>query len=489
MSWTPRQLTTSPGAAAVFEFDANDPSDVALASDGTVHRVKNSLDPSQTLVAIVASAGNGILIANNSGVDGTRRVLEFHPTRINASIYDPLTNWLSAGGVNGSAGRALVDLANSSDLSTDGAFTTIIAMDIDKSFTYAAGPIWGSLAPLQYAQIRYNGYSDVAGGQIFDSSLNGALAQDTVAAGWHVMTMIKAGDVLTYRLDGRHVAATKINSTLPFAANDFMIGGGLPPASSTSAGAENGVPPHFVGEFQAYRGVLAGTDLTNAEALAGNSIGLSIDGSTPPAAAASIDNAARPSEQPAGLPSAKNFGVTNTITGVTSQETGQPYSGPVSYLTTEYVAITQDSLNITSAVPNAFIVTGLGDDAVDTSEAAGSNVISAGGGSNFITGGSGDNTVFVDVRDPVDVWDTITDFHADDAVTLYGMTPSQMYSWLDNLGAIGYTGLTMMSGVPGQSNATLTMTGYSTSDLNNGRLSVAYGGQETANPYLIIQGH
>jgi hypothetical protein len=482
MTWTPRQLTTSPGASAVFEFDANDADDVALSSDDTVHRVKNSLDPGQTLVAQVATGGNGILIDNNSGADGERRVLEFHPTQINASNYDPSTNWLSAGGVDGSAGRTLVDLANSANLSTSGSFTTIIALDIDKNYTYAAGPLWGSLVLLQYAQIRYNGISDVAGGEVFDSHITGAVAQGSVAAGWHVMTMIKAGDTVTYRLDGHEVATAKITSTLPFTADDFMIGGGLPPASSESAGAENGVPPHYVGEFQAYSGVLAGTDLTNAEDLAAGSIGLPIGGSRPPPAA-STDNAAAPAAP------GSTFSVTDTVTGRTTQQAGQAYTGPVTYLTSEYVAVTQDSLNITSSVPNAFIVTGAGNDAVDTSKAGGSNVISAGGGSNFITGGGGNNTLFLDVRSPVDVWDTNTDFHAGDAITLYGMTPSQMYSWWDNLGAAGYTGLTIMMQVAGQPNATLTMTGYTTADLNNGKLSLAFGGQGTANPYLLLQGH
>jgi hypothetical protein len=482
MAWTPRQLTTSPGASAVFEFDANDADDVALSSDDTVHRVKNSLNPGQTLVAQVATGGNGILIDNNSGADGERRVLEFHPTQINASNYDPSTNWLSAGGVDGSAGRTLVDLANSANLSTSGSFTTIIALDIDKNYTYAAGPLWGSLVLLQYAQIRYNGISNVAGGEVFDSHITGAVAQGSVAAGWHVMTMIKAGDTVTYRLDGHEVATAKITSTLPFTADDFMIGGGLPPASSESAGAENGVPPHYVGEFQAYSGVLAGTDLTNAEDLAAGSIGLPIGGSRPPPAA-STDNAAAPAAP------GSTFSVTDTVTGRTTQQAGQAYTGPVTYLTSEYVAVTQDSLNITSSVPNAFIVTGAGNDAVDTSKAGGSNVISAGGGSNFITGGGGNNTLFLDVRSSVDVWDTNTDFHAGDAITLYGMTPSQMYSWWDNLGAAGYTGLTIMMQVAGQPNATLTMTGYTTADLNNGKLSLAFGGQGTANPYLLLQGH
>ncbi len=487
MTWTPRQLATSPGATAVWEFDANDPADVANAPDGTVHRVKNSLDPDQTLVAMVASGGNGIFIDDHSGADGIRRVLEFHPTKISAADYDPSTNWLSAGGVNGSAGRALVNLANSTNLSTAGSFTTIIALDIDKNYTYAAGPIWGSLAPqLQYAQLRYNGFSNVAGAEIFDSHQAGAVAQNTISAGWHVMTMIKAGDVLTYRLDGHQVAATKITSTLPFTADDFMIGGGLPPASSPSAGAENGVPPHYVGEFQAYSGVLAGSDLTNAEALAAGSIGLSINGSQPPAVASTDTSTELATAAPAPT---GNFTVTDTITGVTTQAAGQAYTGPVTYLTSEYVAITQDSLNIASSVPNAFIVTGAGNDAVDTSKAGGQNVISAGGGSNFITGGAGSNTMFMDVRSAVDVWDTNTDFHAGDAITLYGMTPSQMYSWWNNLGASGYTGLTMLMQDPGHPNATLTMTGYTTADLSNGRLSMGYGGQDTTNPYLLIQAH
>ena len=284
------------------------------------------------------------------------------------------------------------------------------------------------------------------------------------------MTMIKSPDAVIYRLDGREIATAKITSTLPFTANDFMIGGGFPPASSPSAGAENGVPPPYVGEFQAYSGVLAGTDLINAEDLAAGSIGLSINGSQPP-------------------PVVGNFSVTDTITGVTTQEAGQAYTGPVTYLTSEYVAITQDSLNITSSVPNAFIVTGAGNDSVDASKAGGSNVISPGGGSNFITAGGGDNTLFLDVRSSAaDAWDTQTDFHAGDAITLYGMTPSQMYSWWDNLGAAGYTGLTMLVQAPGQPNETLTMTNYSTADLSNGRLSLAYGGQGTADPYLLISG-
>ena len=281
-AWTPETLTTSPGAKAVFEFNANDPGSTVLDGNGAVLRVLNSVDPKESLAAEVATAGNPIVIKEGSGADGDRRVLQFHASKISPGTYDASTDWLGAGAVNGiggSAGSGLVDLANSTDLATTGSFTTIIGLYIDKSYSYEAGPIWGSLAspgPLQYAQLRYNNGSQEAGAQITDSNLVGANAQSTISAGWHVMTMIKDDGTLVYRLDGQPIAATTITSTDAFKANDFLIGGGFPPASSSSAGAENGVPPPYIGEFQAYSGVLAGTDLVNAEKLAGTAIGLNL---------------------------------------------------------------------------------------------------------------------------------------------------------------------------------------------------------------------
>ena len=283
-AWTPETLTTSPGAKAVFEFNANNPNDTITNSNGAVTSVINSLDPSQSLKVELATDGNPVTIAENSGAEGESRVLQFHATTINPNNYDATTDWLGAGGVNGSAGSTLVDLANSPDLATTGSFTTIIALYIDKSYSYEAGPIWGSLStpgPLQYAQLRYNNGSGEAGAQITDSNLVAADAQSTISAGWHVMTMIKDDGTLTYRLDGHTIATTTITSTDSFTASDFLIGGGFPPASGSSPGQENGVPPPDIGEFQAYSGVLAGTDLVNAEKLAGNSVGLNLSPSAP----------------------------------------------------------------------------------------------------------------------------------------------------------------------------------------------------------------
>ena len=321
-NWTPETLTSSPGAAVVFEFDANNPALVATGANGAVGSVLNSVNTAESLTARTGSSGNPILVANNSGADGKSRVLQFQATKISPNNADPSTNWLSAGGVNGSAGSALVDLANSSNLSSNGSFTAVIALDIDKSYSYEAGPIWGTLAspgPLQYAQLRVNDGSGAEGAGLTDSNLVGSNASGTVTAGWHVMTMIKTGNTLTYRLDGQLVATSKITSTASFTAQDFMIGGGFPPSSSSSAGAENGVPAPYVGEFQAYSGVLSGTDLANAEKLAGNSIGLSLNPTVPNAATIALS-------APGTVPEASSgAGVTVTETVSTTGLTGSIY--------------------------------------------------------------------------------------------------------------------------------------------------------------------
>ncbi len=325
-AWTPETLSTSPGAQAVFEFNANNPNIAAVASDGTVHSVLNSVNTSQSLTAEVASGGNGIVVADNSGADGTHRLLQLHATKISPNSYDPTTDWLGAGGVNGTAGSALVNLANSTNLSTNGSFTTIIAMKIDASYSYEAGQIWGALATpgqLQYAQLRVNLSSGVQGANITDSNMVGtsAGAKNDVTAGWHVLTMIKTAGTLTYRLDGKQVATSAITSTDAFTAQDFLIGGGFPPASSADAYRENGVPPPFIGEFQAYSGVLSGSDLANAENLAGNSIGLTLTPSVPVTSSPAIALSSPGTVQEASV----GAGVTITETVTTTNLSGSVY--------------------------------------------------------------------------------------------------------------------------------------------------------------------
>jgi phospholipase/lecithinase/hemolysin len=167
--------------------------------------------------------------------------------------------------------------------------------------------------------------------------------------------------------------------------------------------------------------------------------------------------------------------VTDTTTGQTSAPIGQPYTGPVSGLQEQYVNITSDSLNIAATTPNWFIASGSGNDAIAVS--SGTNVVDGGTGSNFLTGGAGDDTFFTDDRGLGSVlWDTVNNFHAGDAATIWGVTPSDFaLSWVNGQGATGYTGLTLHVTAAGVPTASLTLTGLTSADLTNGTLTVSYG--------------
>jgi Ca2+-binding RTX toxin-like protein len=177
--------------------------------------------------------------------------------------------------------------------------------------------------------------------------------------------------------------------------------------------------------------------------------------------------------------------VVDTTTGQPVSATGQPYAGPVAGLTSQYLNITTDSLNISVSTPNWFIHSGSGNDAIQVS--SGTNVLDGGTGSNFLTGGSGSDTFFVDDRGPTaDIWSTVNNFHAGDAATIWGVTPNDFsLAWFDGQGAPGFTGLTLHATSPGRPTASLTLAGFTSGALNNGQLSVIYG-TSGASPYMYI---
>jgi hypothetical protein len=180
---------------------------------------------------------------------------------------------------------------------------------------------------------------------------------------------------------------------------------------------------------------------------------------------------------------AEQYQVTDMTTGVEDWENGQVYSGPVANLKSEFVAISTDNLNITATGPNDFIRTGSGNDAINVSqdEAGGYNVLDGGTGSNFLVGGVLSNrtvdTFFVDDRGPTSsIWSTVVNFHSGDAATIWGITPSDFtLSWVDGQGASGYTGLTLHATAAGVPTASLTLAGFTSADLTNGKLAVSFG--------------
>jgi plastocyanin len=173
----------------------------------------------------------------------------------------------------------------------------------------------------------------------------------------------------------------------------------------------------------------------------------------------------------------RNFAITDTTTGVATTSAGTAYSGPVVGLQNEYITVTTDSLAITAITPNTFIHTGSGDDAIDVSHVSGTNVLDGSTGSNFLVGGAGFDTFFVDDRSPSSaIWSTVSNFHSGDAATIFGITQSDFsLQWVDGQGANGYTGLTLHVTAAGVPTASLTLAGFTTADLTDGRLSVSFG--------------
>jgi hypothetical protein len=196
-----------------------------------------------------------------------------------------------------------------------------------------------------------------------------------------------------------------------------------------------------------------------------------------------------PAPTPSPTPT-PGLAIQDTTTGQPVPAVAQPYSGPVSGLTSEYVTSTTDSLNLSVSTPNWFIHPGSGNDAIAVS--SGTNVLDGGTGSNFLTGGSGTDTFFEDDRGPTsDIWS----IHSGDAATIWGVTPSDFtLSWVDGQGATGYTGLTLHATAAGVPTASLTLAGFTSADMNDGNLTVSFGttaasGSVAGSNYMYVRPH
>jgi Ca2+-binding RTX toxin-like protein len=149
-----------------------------------------------------------------------------------------------------------------------------------------------------------------------------------------------------------------------------------------------------------------------------------------------------------------------------------------------------DNLNISANGPNVFMHSGAGEDALQA--LSGTNVMDGGTGSNFLVGGNGTDTFFVDDRNATsDIWSTMVNFHAEDAATVWGVTPQDFQlAWADGQGAASFTGLTLHATEAGKPTASLTLAGYTSADLNNGRLSVSFGADPASgSPYMYVHGN
>jgi hypothetical protein len=230
--------------------------------------------------------------------------------------------------------------------------------------------------------------------------------------------------------------------------------------------------------------------------------GSALNGATILDAAGNAANLAGAVVNPAGTlqidttPPQSHFAMVDTTTNTPIATDGAAYTGPVAGIQYDYIAVTSDSLNVTTTTPNWFIHTGSGTDAINVSQGGGTNVLDGSTGSNFLAGGSGNDTFFLDDRGPTaDIWSTVVGFHSGDNATIWGVTPSDFaLNTSNNQGAAGYTGLTFGFTAPGSPNASLTLAGFSSADLSNGRLSVSYGTTPNlpglpGSTYMVIHGN
>jgi len=135
-------------------------------------------------------------------------------------------------------------------------------------------------------------------------------------------------------------------------------------------------------------------------------------------------------------------------------------------------------------VPNVFIHAGSGSKAITVG--SGRNVLDGGTGSAFLTGGSGADTYFVDVRSGGTVWDTLADFGAGDAVTVWGYQAGAGTMRWDGLdGAAGHQGATLRLDLAGDgpADASVTFAGFS---LDRARELQTSTGMAGGLPYLYL---
>jgi len=154
------------------------------------------------------------------------------------------------------------------------------------------------------------------------------------------------------------------------------------------------------------------------------------------------------------------FAQTNTVTGVSTHPDGDLYSGPVTYLTRQYIYTGADAVAMAANQPNVFLKGGSLDDALTA--VSGGNVLDGGTGSNFLTGGTGQDEFYVDGRGGQVSWGTLVNFHAGDKATFWGFDPAvSTRTWSATPeGAGGFTGATLHADLFGTGvNASITFAG------------------------------
>ncbi|MCA3311670.1 MAG: hypothetical protein INF95_08115 [Roseomonas sp.] len=151
--------------------------------------------------------------------------------------------------------------------------------------------------------------------------------------------------------------------------------------------------------------------------------------------------------------------------GVTTAVLPERYSGPVKWLEYQMLGIDGGDVMIGTSRNDFFNLLG-GDDAANGGD--GDDVLDGGSGSNFLTGGAGRDDFFLDGRGGTITWATITDWQANERLSVWGWRPGvSTAQWVDSAGATGYTGVTMHGDLDGNGgiDTSVTWTGMTAGQL------------------------
>lgn len=274
-------------ASGVLLWD-NDPNDRTLvymngytAGNGQVNNITNKVNPRQYLIAHNGyPSGVPILLQRGQGSDALHSVYGMKVrTTSPLSTYDPTTNQFQAGGLQSSCAGIIRALQNLGPASS-AALTCITAVKYDGtlSATFMAG-LLGIAIPSNpnrpFIQLTPRNDTTKLGGEWVDA--NGNIMEGDSSAypptlGWYVLTTLIGGGTLTTRVNKTAGTPGAAGSAgLVTAINEFSLGG-----DGGTTAVLNGAAYPFFGRQMLFLGTLTGADLTSAETLVGNSIGLSI---------------------------------------------------------------------------------------------------------------------------------------------------------------------------------------------------------------------
>ena len=167
--------------------------------------------------------------------------------------------------------------------------------------------------------------------------------------------------------------------------------------------------------------------------------------------------------------------VFDTTTGQSVPATGQPYTGPVSGIQYDYVNITSDSLNISASTPNWFIIVAA--ELMRLQLIVASMCWTAAPVQISSLGAAERTRSSWMIADPVPTSGARSIIFIQAMRQRFGALSrvTLIYPWVDGQGATGYTGLTLHATAAGVPTASLTLVGFTSTDMTDAKLSVSFG--------------